>query len=214
MFKKPWVWIIVIGAIIAGGILYLGEIKMPQKEEEECVVLRINNTTFTRDQFDELVSLVEKNAEEYEVSTEEEIKEEATNIAVQQALLLEHAVDLGLGPKEGEVEEKIQQMMDMYDLSEEELLAQMEVTRKELEDHFDMEIKVTNLFTHYAKDIDISEEEVEEAYNVYAMQTEEMPSFEEAEEEIKSMLLEDKISSILLSKVEEMKEEADVEILY
>ncbi len=210
IFKKPWVWIIIVGLLVAGSILYLDTLEV---EEGEEVVLRVNGTSFTQSEFDEVASMVRDNPDAYGASTEEEIREEAIGVAVQQTLLLEHASDMGMDPTEEEVEAKIKEMMDVYDLTEEELLEEMQMTRDEAEEYFIMETKVNGLFQYYAEEIDITEEDIEQAYALYSAQ-QDMPPLDEVAEEINRALLENQVTSILLSKVEEMKEGAQIEVLF
>lgn len=211
VLKKPWAWIILIGAVVAGIILYSGGVEF--KKNEEDVALKVNETTFTHVQFNELLSLVRENSDDYGASTDEEIKNEAINVAVQQALLLEHADQIGLGATKEEIDLKLEQFMTENEIEEEDLFDITGATRKELEDYFEMDIKVNNLFNYYAEGVVVTDEEIDEAYALYSLQSN-VPALEEIKEDIRRILIENKVTSVLLSKVEELKEDAKIEIFF
>lgn len=211
VLKKPWAWIILIGAVVAGIILYSGGVEF--KKNEEDVALKVNETTFTHVQFNELLSLVRENSDDYGASTDEEIKNEAINVAVQQALLLEHADEIGLGATKEEIDLKVEQFMTENEIEEEDLFGITGATRKELEDYFEMDIKVNNLFNYYAEGVVVTDEEIDEAYALYSLQSN-VPALEEIKEDIRRILIENKVTSVLLSKVEELKEDAKIEIFF
>ncbi len=210
LFKKPWFWVIIAGLLIAGGILYFDE-----HQKSDDVAIRVNDTEISKEDFDLLSGQIVEQYRIYglgEVSEEEVIGE-----VIQQVILLDHAISEGMEVTSEEMDEEIRSIVDMYDMeTEEELIEELEMNSiDELERALRREIKIDKLIDHYKEKIEISEEDIEEAYNEYYMQMEEMgeevPSIDEMRDQIRGDLAEEEALPLLISRLEELEEEADVE---
>ncbi len=226
LFKKPLFWIIAIFVIFTG--ITLSVLESEEFGIDEDVALRVNETTYSFEEFEDAADRV---SQEFQMqgmeATEEEIKEHTIERIVQEALLVEHASEKGIEVTQEEVEEQFKETMEMSGMeNEEEFLSQLEMqgikSREELEELLKTEVKIMKLIDLYAEDIEITDEEMEEAYDEYVqymegfegmegMEQEVLP-FEEMEGDMKKGLAQERVYPILLSKIEEMEKEADIEI--
>ncbi len=215
IFKKAWFWIIVVAVVVAGAIVALNL-------EQEEVAVRVNETTFSQAEFDSMVDQVVQEYQMYGMQVDdEEAKDQAIDRAIQEALLIELAEEEGFEASEEEIQEEFDQIMMMYGAqSEEEFMTQLEAEgfedREEIDDLLAMEVQINKLVDLYGEDIEISDEEVREAYDQYAAQIiesgQEAPEFEEMEAEIRESLIQEEVNALLLNKIAEMEEEADIEV--
>lgn len=215
IFKKAWFWIIVVAVVVAGGILVFNNL-------EGDAAIRVNETTFTEEEFEGIVDQVMQESQMYGMEVgESEARKQAIDRAIQEALLMELASDEGLEASEEEVQEQFDEFMSMYGAqSEEEFLTQLEAEgfddREEIDDLLSMEVRLNKLVDLYGEDIEVSDEEVDEAYDQYADQMteadQEVPDFEEIEGEIRDSLVQEEVNTLLLDKVAEMEETADIEV--
>ncbi len=201
------------------------EATLPYQEEEEGeVALRVNDTTYS---FEEFKQTFEQTASEMQMQgmqvTKSEVKETTVERIVQEALLVEYAKERGVEVTREELDEYIEEVMQMVGAeTHEELVEHLEVegigSMEELEDILEREILIMNLVSDYAEEVDITDEAAEEAYDDYTEQMgmfaepEDISTFEEMEGEIKEGLAQEEVFPLILAKVEELKEEADIEI--
>ena len=220
IFKKSWFWIIVVAVVVAGGILVF--------MDGDDVALRVNEREFSQAEFDQVVDQVTQEFQMYGMQAgEEEIKEQATERLIQEALLLEYAEEKGLDASQEEIDEQFDEFMMMYGAqSEEEFLAQLEAEgfedKKEVEEVLGLEVQINKLLEVYSDEVEISDEDLEEAYNEYAAQMEgmegvegmdqEVPSLGEIEDDLKADMVQQEATPLLLETIEGMREEADIEV--
>ncbi len=219
LFEKTWFWIILVAVVIAGGVLYFG---IDDIEEDVDVAIRVNDREITHSEFDQMVDQVTQEFQMYGMQADEEqIKEQAIDRAIQEALLMEYADSEGLEASTEEIDQEFEETMTMYGAqTEEEFLAQLEMqgieSKEEVENLLAMEIKINKLLELYEEDIEITDEEMQEAYEEYSTQMEQMEqevsSFEEMEERLRESLMQEQITPLILSKVEELEAEAEIEI--
>ena len=226
IFKKSWFWIVVVAVVIAGAIL-INSFVMDGEE----VALRVNDQEFTQSEFDQTVDRVAQEFQMYGMqASEEEIKDQAIDRLVQEALLLEYAQSEGLDVSQEEIDDEFDEVMMMYGAqSEEEFLAQLESEgfedKTEVEDVLEFEVQINKLLEIYSDNVEVTDEELEEAYEDYVAQMEQMqqmqgedamdqeiPSLEELEEELRADMIEQKATPLLLETIEEMREDADIEV--
>ena len=220
IFKKSWFWIIVAAVVIAGGILVF--------MDGDDVALRVNEREFSQAEFDQAVDQVTQEFQMYGMQAgEEEIKEQATERLIQEALLLEYAEEEGLDASQEEIDEQFDEFMVMYGAqSEEEFLAQLEAEgfedKEEVEEVLGLEVQINKLLEVYSDEVEISDEDLEEAYDEYVAQMEgmegvegmdqEVPSLEEIEDDLRADMIQQEATPLLLETIEGMREEADIEI--
>ncbi len=233
LFKRPIFWAFALLVVLSGIWIAFSEedFSMPSKQEED-VALRVNETTFTIDYFNVIANQVAMESQMFGGSlSDEELKEMVVERLTQEALLMELAKKEGIEPTKEEMEEAFKDVMDIYQAEDEEdlmgILKNEGVSdREELNEILSSGIKIEKLLEFYEKDIEkVTPEEAKEIYEkefsqmveMYEMQDQEIneedfPSFEEVEGDIIRDLMGQRTGEFIVAKIEEMKEEADVEI--
>ncbi len=223
IFKKAWFWIIIVAVIVAGGIVFYGTM-----DDADDIAIRVNDETFTHEEFDQITEQIAQEYQMYGMPVDDEqIKEQAIDRAIQEVLLTQYADDEGLEVSQEEIDDKFDELMMMYGAqSEEEFLAQLQADgiedRQEVDELLELELKINKLVDLYGEEVEISDEELEQAYSDYEEQMEQMqenqgieediPSFEEMEADLEADLVQQQVTPLLLEKIDELRELADIEI--
>lgn len=223
IFRQLWFWIIIVAILIAGIIIFVN----PKGKEE--IALKINEEVVTMSEFQKRVAQAEKEFSKYDMQpTKKDIKEYVTNSFIQEILLVQYAKDEGLEVSQAEIDEKFDSFMSMYGAqTEDELLGQLQgqgfETKKDVEEVLGTEILVTKLFDIYADQIEITEEDLQKAYEQYKEQTEnlagaegeqqEVPPLDEVQDVLKENLIYEKATPLILDEIEKIREESAIEIL-
>ncbi len=228
-------WLIIIFVIFAGiaftqTLIDEGEFSFFEREEaekEEDVALRVNGITYTFEEFEQTFERVAREIQMQGMEvTKEEVKENTVEMLVQEALLIEHAIDEEIEVTKEDIDDHVEEIMGMLGLqTEEELLEHLNAEgiedREELEDLLEKEVLIMNLIDAYAEDVEITEEQVKEAYDEYIRQVEELggiggaeetPAYEEIKGEIKESLAQEQVHPLIFAKLGEMKEGANIEV--
>ncbi len=223
--EKSWVWIIVAAVIVAGGILFAG-----LREPADPVALRVNDATYTEAEIEQIADQLAQEYAMYQIEiSDEEIMDQAIDRAIQEALILELAEEREIEATREEIDEEFNQLMAMYGAqTEEDFLQQLSEmlgieTREEVEEILIFQIKLDKVIASFEGEVDVTDEDVREAYDEYREQVEgqegfeetgqEVPSFEDMEGEVRTALTEEAVTPLLIQKLEEMESEADIEIL-
>ncbi len=237
IFKKPWFLIITASVIVSFFLLLMGGVDMSidlsrnneNKEDivddSSAVVMIVNGIEFNYSEFKSMMDQVEWefSMEEREL-VEEEVKEAVIERIIQQAVLIGYAREENLTPSTEEIEERFNEILESYEMSEEDFLELVKgehgiSTRKEIEELLEGEIMVSRLFDRYVERVVVLEEEVINAYKEFigelkASGTEEGDSPEMAE--MRSFLEDnikyEKASEEILEKAGQLKESASIEI--
>jgi FKBP-type peptidyl-prolyl cis-trans isomerase (trigger factor) len=222
IIKNPLFWVVVV--FLVSSAIYLYNVDESVFFVDKDVAMEVNGMQFSVYEFNQMADQITQEYAMYGmILSEEEIKEEVVDRLVQQALLMQLAEEKGIEISAEELEEYFQEIMAMYGMSEEEeFLKQLEEEgfsdRAEIDKILTSEIRINKILDHFAEDIDITQEEIEEAYNQFVQQVEEVggveqiPTLEEREDEIRQSLMEEKVSPVVLAKLEEMREDAEVKI--
>ncbi len=219
LLKESWFWIIGAALVIALGILFIGN---PMDLFQGNTALTVDGQEYSRSDFD---NLVEKTASQYETYgmevTKEELKDQAVEQAVQEILLTDLAKEKDVEVTEEDIQEFTEELMTMYEVSTEEDLVSMLKEqglkdKEEMDTLFSKQVEIDKLIELYSEDIEVTEEEVENYYEVYKTQAQssgqEVPPFEEIREEIRPTLIQERATELILEDVEEMKEDAEIEV--
>ncbi len=220
LIKMPWFWIIVVSVIIAGGIFYFSA-----KDDTDDVAISINDTNVS---YSELAVVINQITQEFEMygieSTEEEIREQAIERLIQQALLAEFLAEEGIDVSQEEINDLFMEIMETYGLeNEEDFLIQLKEqgieSREKIDELLSFDVKMRKLIDLYKEEINISDEKLKETYDGYVEQMmstgrvdEEIPTFEESKEEIREMMIQEELDAIFSAKLEELKEKAKINI--
>ncbi len=225
LFEKSWFWIIFVGVVVAGLILVIG---IGDDPIDEDAAIRVNDQVISQQELDQYISQVSQEFQMYGMQIgEEEAKREAVQRAIQEALLRDYLDERDFEIDEEEVDRQYEELMTMYGAqTEEEFLAQMEMqglsTRSEIEDILRFELKIEKLIDSYEEEVDeVTDDELQEAYDDYAARMEamegfeemdqEVPTFEEMESDLRENLLQQRITPLILTRLDDLEEDADIE---
>ncbi len=226
-YKQPWVWIIAFSVVVAGGVFVLrGEDVFLSRDE---VVIAVNEEEMTRREFDIIFKNIQERylqtmGEEETAKFTEEIKEEAKNAAVEQLLFVSYAKSEGIEISREEVEEFYLEVIeaDPGVATKEDILKIWEGEGFREEDA-DKQVKSAlmyeKIYDKYLEEIEITEEEIEEAYRDYLAWVDEVGApegevmeFNEIKEELKEFVSQEKIYRIIEEEIEKFREESDIRI--
>ena len=229
MFKEAWFWIIAISIVISVGIIFLSD-GVNLFSERETVII-VNEEKMSRKEFSGVLKQAEQNysqimQENKDDVSEEDIKEAAIDMAIEQLIFVSYAKKLNISITEKEIEdfyeEVISREQDIED--KEELFAEWE---KEGFDRFEMERQVRiyllsdKIYEKYADETVITEEDLKEAYSDYVSWMEEVGApedegimpYEEIKGELEDFIIQEKTMEELEKDIEKFRNESKIEIL-
>jgi len=226
IFKEGWVWIILFAVVVSAGILIFDKGDVSQKND---IAVRVNNEAVTESEFEKIKNQTEEamKMEGVEIP-EKEIKKETVEIVISQLLLSSFLNEKNLEITQEEInefyktivaqDEQIDSKEDFYGSWESE-----GVDRKEVEEQVMLAIKYDKLFEKYSKEVEVTDEELREAYEEYKMwmgevggeevegEYGELTPFDELRGELKEFTLQEKVQERIDSEMEELKERSVIE---
>ncbi len=233
LLKKPWALIALSSVFIAVGIFMMGGVDFDlratlfnneEKSLDEETVVSVDDVQFSYLEFKSIMEQVEMNSFfEGKTLTEEEIKEEALEMAINQGVLIKYAEQEGFTPSDGCIEDRFQEILEMYMMTEEEFLSELKEegidSKAEINELLKAEIMVSRLYDSFVEKTEVEDSVIKEAYDEYVdglregeVDEEEIPSFEEMEEMIKEGMKHEKAIDELFAKAEEIRGNFKVEI--
>ncbi|GAB3789871.1 SurA N-terminal domain-containing protein [Virgibacillus kimchii] len=190
------------------------------------VIAEVNGDEISRDEFmNTYVGQYQQAMMQSQMTGEEvdqeQLKQEVADALIGQQLVIQEAERQGFEASEEEIEETIDELLAQSGAeSREELFAALEeqgMTEDEIISQVETQIKVDELIANEAGDLEPTEEELEELYENYVVQMEEMqgedaeiPTYEELEPQLTQQAVGDKETEAYLALVEQL--EADAEI--
>ncbi|GEM_PF-2568786 len=219
-YKQVWFWIILAALLIAGGIIiFRDEISIEPSVKEENVAIRVDGEVITRDEFSHYVDHI---AEERQMTgrelDKEEILDEAVDNAIKEVLFSRYIEEKGYELEEKEIEEiyEMEKMQMEAFMPEGEDFPEFEEAKEQIKEM----MRAEKLIDEYAEGIEITEEELRDMYEeeiaymeMQDMGEEDIPPFEEIKEDIKENLMMQRAVMLIEEKLEELKEEAEIEVL-
>lgn len=219
VLKQVWFWVIIVALVIAGGILFYAN--------QEEVALTVNGEEFSQAKFDQIVDQIKSQYKMYGMEMKKsDIKDRAVEQAVQQVLLMDLAKNKGIEVTDKEIKNKKEELMKQYGAKTEEeflkLLKNKGVTsKKRMEELLAQEIKISKLMDLYSKKVEITEKDLKSAYEDYKSQIEstnkqseskskEILSFEKIKKDLRSNLIQQKVTPLILKDVKKLKEKAEI----
>jgi|GEM_PF-6395539 len=225
-FKNPFFWVVIVLLFIFG--LYFFAFNGEKTTETEGdIALKVNEEEFSFDDYNRALNQV---SQQYMMQgmdlPDEQLKEMATQSLIQQALLMEFLRQADIEVSSQELEDRLQQTIAMSGVSEEEFFNQLRSDGLDNQDEINelllFEIRLDKYFEQLSSEVDISEEEVQESYDQFLAQIDELgedeeispediPSFEEVRDEIREGLIQEKIMPIIMAQLNEMQKDAVIE---
>ncbi|MEC5424611.1 SurA N-terminal domain-containing protein [Virgibacillus sp. C22-A2] len=186
-----------------------------EKVDEDTAVVSVDGTEINGDRYNPIYTQVKMQMAEYgeDVSDNDLLKEQTINVLVEQQLIRQDAENNGLNVTEEEVESEFETLKEENGEQLTAVLEQFELTEESFKRQLADDL-ITNKYIESELEIEVSDEEAEEYYEqVREQQGEEVGEYEEVEELIKDQIADQKVQEVLQAKVEELKEQAEVETL-
>jgi len=205
------------------------EMPEPDLEDVPDVVAEVNGeeiskeefeTTYTS-QFQQVMMQAQMNGQEVD---QDELKGQIAEGLIGQKLIVQEAENSGVEASEDAVNETIDTLVEQSGLgSEDDLFTALEeqgMDKEEVMSEIETQVKVDELIAKESDDVDPSEEELQERYDAFKAQMEQMggedgeeaevPSFEEMEPELTAQVQAEKDSETYQTLVEELEADADI----
>lgn len=215
--------LIVVGiGLIVAGVWYFASSSEPLSEEEEkSTVAIVNGEEISREDFEELKSQMAAqqglDLSSLDAEAKSQFEAQVIDELVIQELVEQKADESGATVSQEEIAKQIEETIAQLGGEEayQEALEEEGLSEEELK-----ELIRTNLViqAYFEEELDLSsatatEEEVKEFYEKEADQNEEIPPLEEIESQIEGMISQQKQQELMTQLIEELREEADIEIL-
>lgn len=224
--QKIVILIIVVAALAFGGWYMFSPDNSPANTmssgpQDTEVVAIVNNEEITNERFDALKTQFATqqgvDMASLDEATENQLETQVVDQLISQTLL-EQAVDTAdIEVSDEEVDEQVdlvvtqvggqeafEQALNTEGLSEDEFRAQL-VSDLATQTYLEGELDFSS--------ITATEEEVEEAYNQTASQNPNIPSLEEVQGQLEQSVIQQKQQTLIAQHVEELRADADIEIL-
>ena len=191
------------------------EIKAEEIVDSQEVILKVNDTEIYGNKYNNVYKQVKTmlHMQGQDVSDLDLLKEETINILTDQELIRQDALASGIEVTEEEVqdeidtiietsgEEAIKMMLEEYEMTDEEFRAQL------------MEDMITIKYMESELQVEVTDEEVEEYYELLKEEYEDIGELEENESLIREALSLEKQGQLLNERISELKENAEIEVL-
>ncbi len=209
--------IIVLGIVVSGGVYYMLNVRAD-------TVAIVNGFKITRDEFDKNVSMIMQSAtlsgaDVADPIVVKQINDQALDILINNALLIEGARGAGISADGAEVQTQYDAIVASVGGAEElaKRMAEVGLTEEQLRSNIEDRI-LADAFIEAQTDIknlSVSDEEVQSYYDTVASQiTEgtETPSLDEIKPQIEAQILSQKQQELVTAFLKKLRDEATVDI--
>ncbi|SEQ95168.1 SurA N-terminal domain-containing protein [Piscibacillus halophilus] len=194
--------------------------------EDDQVVATVNETEILGEELKSSVNFFNQQYQQMGQDPSQlagEIQKQALDNLIHIELVKQAAADEGIEVDEEEVDEEyqsqIQQVQEATDLeSEEEVLEENETTEEEVKENIRQNLITTEYLEQNVEEPEVTDEELEEAYNNYKSAMEQQgqeveDSLEDMEDQLREQVKSQKSGEKELELLEQLRENADVEVL-
>ncbi|MGO1060167.1 SurA N-terminal domain-containing protein [Planococcus sp. FY231025] len=142
------------------------------------------------------------------------LKEQAMEVLVGNRLILQDAEEKGHTADDAAVKERLEELKGQFESEEamNEALEQSGFTLDDMEEQLHDQVTYENYIAKELKPAEVTDKEVQEAYDGYAATAEEAPALEEMEPAIRQSLEQDKTQQAVSKRIEELKKEAKIDV--
>lgn len=188
--------------------------------EEDAVVAVVNGEEIQGKVYNSVARQFESTltSQGQDPSTEENlqlIEDEAMSVVIGNAVLLQDAKEKGHEADDAVVEERMEELKANFEDEDamNEALAETGFTLEEMEEQLREQLVYESYMENEIDAPEVTDEEVQAAYDQFAESSEEeAPAFEEMEPTIRQSLQEQKDQEATFARVEELREEAEIEV--
>ncbi len=188
--------------------------------EEDAVVAVVNGEEIQGKVYNSVARQFESTllSQGQDPSTEENlqlIEDEAMSVVIGNAVLLQDAKEKGHEADEAVVEERMEELKANFEDEDamNEALAETGFTLEEMEEQLREQLVYESYMENEIDAPEVTDEEVQAAYDQFAESSEEeAPAFEEMEPTIRQSLQEQNDQEATFARVEELREDAEIEV--
>src|SRR5690625_2025970 len=209
------------------------EVEMPEPDLENIpnIVAEVNGEEITKEdfvntyqqQFQFQMMQAQMSGQE---SDEDDLKKQTADGMFGQKLLMQEANHRFSEVSEDDVDNVINNLIEQYGMeSKEDMFAQFEeqgIDEKELMSEIETQVKIEQLIAEEAGDIEPTDEELQEAYEMMKAQHEElaeeeddnqvMPEFDEIKTQLKNQLKQQKETEIVQDIIKQLRDKAEITV--
>jgi len=148
----------------------------------------------------------------------QDFKDQVVDTLVSQEIIAQQAIEDGITVTEEQINQQINLIKSNFESEEQFQLAieEQNLSEEKIRETLKNDLLVQNYFEQeiYFSNIKATEEEVEAAYQEVSQTTPDIPALDEVYEQIEQTVLGQKQQQLVMSLVEQLKEEAEIEILF
>jgi peptidyl-prolyl cis-trans isomerase SurA len=222
VIRNPFFWTAIGLIIIFVAYFFVFNGQMTKRDQNDFA-LKVNEKEFSFDDYSRALNQVRQQYMMQGMNlTDEQAKEMASQSLIQQALLMDFLEQENIEISDKEMDDHLQEILKVSNLSEEEFFSQLKsdgLDDKRIKEILIFEVRLDKYFDQLAEGLEVSEEEIQEAYDQFLAQiqeysqdeevaSEDIPSFEEIKDQIKQGLIEEKIMPVIIAQLEEMEDQA------
>ncbi len=215
--------VLVAGLVGAGAWYFISSDKSPDTEsvDRENVIAVVNGEEISREDFENLRSQMAAfqgfDISSLDEETKNQLKAQVVNELIAQKLIKQKAGELGITASQEEVSEQVENTIAQLGGEEayRESLAEEGFSEGDLRELISINLTIQNYFKEKLdlSSITATEEEIEAFYEEEAARNENLPALEEVRSQIEGMIIQQKQQELKSKLVQELREEADVELL-
>lgn len=191
------------------------EITEEEKVAEDQVVATVNDVELTGKKYNPLYYQVKMLNHQFgqDIDDAEIVKEQTLTILIEQELIKQDAENKNIEISEEEVEAELNNIVEQEgEEAYQAVLDQIQLTEEELKNQLRDDLLVAKYIDDQL-DTEVTDEEVKENYEVLKEENEELGDFEDVEGQIRELLSQQKETEQLQARLDELKEQAEVEEL-
>ena len=215
LMKNPIVWLGLL--LLIGGAGYWAVTSGVSEE----FVAKVNGEGIEKRLFDVRFAQLRANYETQGIAFADEdtiqLREQILEDMINERLLIQHAKEQGITGQEELMEEEYQLILSQFE-NEAELKKQLSDNNTSIQDirtSISEQFMIRELASQQAEqgDIEISQEEIQQAYDDVVSGGAEVPPFEEVQEQVEEFVRQQKISQLVEVLLEQLRTKSSIEIL-
>lgn len=218
MSKQNIVIVAAVVLLIAAGASYMIFLRNGEEGSSQSeVVATVNGEKISLDDFETQLEQTRQMSLQQGIELdEEELKTQVIDEMINRVLIEQEAEKEGITVTEEEVEEEINAIIENIGGREvfEQELSNLNLSEEELRENIEKEILMNKYLTTRTPQDEVATEEEMQAIYDEVSEGQDLPPFEELEEELRSEVIRRKQSEIIEGLIDSLREKADIDISF
>ncbi len=185
--------------------------------EEDMVVAVVNDVEITGKTYNTVYTQTKEllNEQGQDVDDQELVKEKALTALVSQEVLAQDTAEKGIEVEEEEIDTYIEDAKEQFDSEKafEKELAKMNYTSATFRDQVTSQLRQQKYLEQEFGDIEVSEDDIQAYYDSVAEQNDDIPNFNDVRDNIEAQLANTQLRDKLNDRIEQLKDDADIETM-